>query len=64
MEYLCWNELLTRLQEMSAKELMDTATVRVCGFDEFYPVSGFEVSKAGDAADGILDHGHLYLEID
>jgi hypothetical protein len=30
---------------------------------EFFQVIGIGISKEGDAADGILDRGHLYLEI-
>jgi len=60
---LTWKDLQTRLQKLSADELEQTATVKD-GFNEFYGVTGIGVSKDGDEADGVLDHGHLYLEID
>ncbi len=59
---LTWNELLTRLQGMSAAELCQNATV--CIDDEFYPLKPeLGKSKDGDPADGVLDHGHWYLEV-
>jgi len=62
--YLTWNDLLIQLQEMSAEELSQNATIYMQGLDEFYPVIEMGRSKDGDAADGILDHGHVYLEVD
>ena len=62
--YLTWKDLLVRLQEMDADELEQTATVRTVVLDEFYGVVGFGVCSDGDAADGILDEGHLYMEVD
>lgn len=60
---LTWNDLLTRLQRMNAEELDQNATIYLCELDEFYPLKPeLGISKDGDAADGILDHGHLYLE--
>lgn len=61
---LTWNDLLIRLQEMSAERLRDNISVYTEVLDEFYPVAGFGISKEGDVADGVLDHGHLYLEVD
>ena len=63
-DMLTWNDLLERLKRLPAERLEDTATVHAGGLNEFYPVEGFGVSKDGDAADGVLDHGHLYLEVD
>lgn len=58
-----WQDLLNWLQtELPAEQLQDTATVRD-GLDEFWGVTGTEVSKDGDPADGILDAGHHYLEL-
>ena len=64
MEMLTWKNVLDQLLTMTNCELADHATVHVEGLDEFYPVHGIGVSKDGDAADGTLDHGHIYLEID
>lgn len=61
---LTWKDLLARLQEMNAEELEQTATVQTTVLEEFYGVTGFGVCKDGDAADGILDEGHLYMEVD
>jgi hypothetical protein len=59
-----WNDLLTRLQEMSAAELEQTATVYDSCWDEFFPlIEGLGMSQDGDVADGVLDHGHFYLRI-
>lgn len=60
MKNITWGDLLTRLQELSAKELEDTATVQLGG-DEFMGLTEFCRSEPGNAADGILDHGHLFL---
>lgn len=61
---LTWKDVLNQLLTMTNDELADNATVHVGGLDEFYPIYGIGTSKDGDAADGILDYGHLYLEID
>lgn len=45
----------------SAEWLDQDATVRTED-DEFFPLDGVGKSKDGDPADGILDHGHLYLD--
>ena len=63
-DMLTWNDLLKRLNEMSTDELEYTATVHEKELNEFYGVTGFGVSKDGDAADGVLDRGQLYLEVD
>ena len=63
-DMLQWKDLLLRLQKMSADELEDTATIYTQELDEFYGITGIGVSKDGDAADGVLDHGHLYFQVD
>ena len=63
-DFLTWNDLLKRLNEMSADELENTATVHAMVLDEFSGVTGFGVSRDGDAADGVLDYGQLYLKVD
>jgi hypothetical protein len=48
---------------MNAEELAQNATVYDDCWDEFFPLKKFGESEDGDAADGVLDHGHLYLVI-
>lgn len=55
-----WNDLHDHIEGMSAEELQQNATLQV-SFDEFIMVVGWGISKSGDEADGILDHGHHYL---
>jgi hypothetical protein len=62
--YLTWRNLKERLRLLTEDQLDDNATILLMGMDEFFPVLDFGCSKGGDAADGILDHGHLYLRID
>ena len=63
-DMLTWNDVLKQLQKMSAERLEDTATIHTQELDEFYGITGFGVSKDGDAADSVLDHGHLYFQVD
>ena len=63
-DMLQWKDLLERLQQMSPDELEGTVTVHTQVLDEFHGCTGFGVSSFGGAADGVLDHGHMYLEID
>lgn len=51
------------LKMMASKhpdELDQDMTIQI-GSDEFIAISGIGMSKEGDAADGVLDHGHLYF---
>lgn len=57
-----WNDLLNHIQEMSAEDRDQNATIQL-SFDEFIMVQGWGISKDGDGADGILDHGHHYLVV-
>lgn len=57
-----YNDLLNQLQEMNAEQLESDVTVGDAAIDEFFPVQSLEFSKDGDAADGVLDHGHPYLK--
>ena len=60
---MTWCDLLIELQGMSEEKLYQNVTVYASGLDEFFPVkSKLGISKEKDAADGILDHGHFYLE--
>lgn len=59
---LTWGDVLVHLQQLSAEDLEDTATV-LSDSDEFLGVRRFGTSKEGDAADGILDEGHIYMDI-
>lgn len=58
--HLTWNDIQTRILEMSYEELSQDATIQIAS-EEFIAVQGWGKSKDGDSADGILDSGHLYL---
>ena len=60
-----YSELLVILQKATSEELAQDITVYT-ELNEFVPVSGVQVSgeQKDCPADGILDKGHLYLEID
>lgn len=64
------SEMLTILQKATPEELTQDMTVYIVpgamlAGDEFFPVTGVQVSgEQNDCpADGILDDGHLFLEI-
>ena len=58
---MTWNDLLNQLQEMSKEQLQEAVTVQTGIRDEFEPMGTLVFTKAGDDADGILDHGDAYL---
>lgn len=63
MGNMTWGDLLMQLQVLSAAELGQNVTIYARELDEFFPVkSELCISKEKDAADGILDRGHFYLE--
>ena len=60
---MTWRDLLIELQAMQVDELAQNVTVYASELDEFFPVkSKLGISKEASFADGILDHGHFYLE--
>ena len=59
---LTWKDLLLQLQKMDPNRLEDTVTIYTKLLDKFEGCTGFNISKDKDAASGVLDHGHLYLE--
>ncbi len=59
---MTYRELWQRLNRCTVEQLDQDVTLQY-GADDFTPSTGVGISKDGDAADGILDHGHLYLEI-
>ena len=72
---MTYKQLLEILLQATACELQQNVTVHAKELDEFYPVTHVRVSGEGSkyqdfqqyspmAADGILDDGHLYLEIE
>jgi len=64
MGNMTWRDMLMRLQAMQVDELSQNVTVYAPDQDEFFPVKhDFCISRAKDAADGVLDHGHIYLEL-
>ncbi len=52
--------ILKMMAEHRDLELDQDMTVQI-GPNEFIAISGIGMSKEGDAADGVLDHGHLYF---
>jgi len=60
---LTWNDVLTHIQKFSSDELNQIATIQIGG-DEFFGLRSIGVSKNGDRADGILDHGHFYFGVE
>jgi hypothetical protein len=59
---MTYNELLGKLSQFTVEQLAMNVTIRDASIDEFFPVQGMGFSADGDAADGILDHGHPYLQ--
>lgn len=58
---LTWWDVSNLVRALPAERRGDTAMVRGMVIEEFSPVIGFGVSKAGDDE---LDEGQLYLEFD
>lgn len=61
-----YREMLNILLEATNDELLHDMSVYCKGSDEFHSVVGNQVSgeRKNCPADGILDEGHLYLEIE
>lgn len=61
-----YREMLNILLEATNDELAQDMSVYCKGSDEFHSVVGHQVSDEQKhcPADGILDEGHLYLEIE
>ncbi len=62
---MTYRELLKALGTVMDEQLDADVTVHVLQGDQFIPLRSDDlgVSCDGDAADGILDHGHLYLKV-
>lgn len=64
---MTWNDVLSHLNEMSAKELEQTAFAHPSWGETLYRVASFRLSGAdGDACPvtGILADGHWFIELD
>ncbi len=63
---MTYREALRILQKATPEELDQDMTVYVFPWDEFYPITGVQVSgeQQDCPADGVLDDGHLFLESD
>jgi hypothetical protein len=59
-EMVTYRNLLRILNDMSAEELDQTATVYLTAEDEYVPVSSVLVE---DGSDDVLDVGHVYFSV-
>lgn len=64
MDDMTWNDLLARISKMSPEEREQAVIVHTEVLDGFHGCTGFGICKEGDTADGVLDLGQLYLEVD
>lgn len=66
MKNMTYREMMDICSKATSSELDQNITIYDKNMDEFYPVIGSQVvgEQADCPGEGVLDDGHLYLEIE